>query len=286
LSQHSAELQSRSDAPTTVVIEPHSGWRVINFRELMEFRDLFWFLTYRAIRTRYAQSALGLAWAVIQPVATMVVMTVVFGNLVRVESDGAPYAIFSFAALVPWTYFQSALTEAVSTLVAEKNMVSKIYFPRLILPMSRVFARLLDFGVALIILFGLMIAFGRLPNWGALLLPLFILMMIATSAGAGLFFSALAVQYRDVNYAMGFVVRLLMYAAPVIYPASKVPDKWRLLYGLNPMAGVIEGFRSGLLGTVPMPWDLIMPGAVMSAIIFCVGAAYFRRKEPVFADVA
>ncbi len=279
---------SRSDTSScsVTVIEPPRGWQLIDMKELIAYRDLFWFLMYRAIRTRYAQSALGIGWAIIQPLATMVVFTLIFGKMVKVSSDGAPYAAFSFAALVPWTYFQSALTEAVGTLIAEQYMISKIYFPRLILPISRILARLLDLAISLVLLGGVLAWYHQVPNWGVCLLPLFILMMLCASAGLGLWFGAMAVQYRDVNFATGFVVRLLMYAAPVVYPTSLVPDQFRIWYGLNPMVGVIEGFRSALLGTIPMPWDLIIPGMVTSVVLLIVGAMYFRHKERIFADVA
>jgi len=272
--------------PDAIVIEPRAGWRSIGIRELIEYRDLFWFLVYRGIRSRYAQSALGIGWAVIQPVATMLVFTVVFGKMVKVSSDGAPYALFSLVGLAPWTYFQSAISESTQTLIAEKNMISKIYFPRLILPISRVLARLVDFTVVMLIVAVMMLAFRRPPTLWALFLPVLVLILMATAAGAGMLFSAMAVQYRDVGYAMSFVVRLLMYAAPVVYPASLVPDRFRIVYGLNPMVGVIEGFRSALIGTNPMPWDLILPGAATSVLVLLIGAAYFRRKERVFADVA
>ena len=276
--------QVDADVPV-VIIEPPRGWQIIDFRELIAYRDLFWFLTYKAVRTRYAQSALGLGWAVIQPVATMVVFTIVFGKMVNVSSDGAPYAVFSFAALVPWTYFQTALTETVGTLTAHQGMISKIYFPRLILPLSIVLARLLDLAVSLIVLFGILAWYRQVPNWGVCLLPLFILMMVCSAAGLGLWLGAMSVQYRDINYAMSFVVRLLMYAAPVVYPTSLVPDRFRIWYALNPMVGAIEGFRSALLGTIPMPWDLLIPGMISSSIVLLAGAMYFRRKERVFSDV-
>ncbi len=272
-------------SPVTIIERPR-GWQVLDLRELGAYRDLFWFLTFRAIRTRYAQSALGIGWAVIQPVATMLVFTVVFGKMVNVSSDGAPYALFSFTALVPWTYFQNALSGAVSSLIEQQNMLSKIYFPRLILPVSVVLARLLDLGISLMLLVVLLAWYKMTPNWGLCLMPLFLLMMVFSATGLGLFLSAMAVQYRDINYAMSFLVRLLMYSAPVVYPASLVPAEFRIYYGLNPMVGVIEGFRSALLGTIPMPWDLILPGLASSVIMIVLGAMYFRRKERVFADVA
>jgi lipopolysaccharide transport system permease protein len=276
--------------PPITVIEPKSGWRVIDFKEIFEYRDLFWFLIYRAVRSRYAQSALGLGWAIIQPVATTGVFAIVFGGMLQVDSEGAPYAVFSFAAMVPWTYFQNALNESVTVLTAEQNMLSKIYFPRLVLPLSRVLARLIDFSVAFVLLMGVLLFYGMAPNWGVIVLPVLIFMMVATAAGVGMFLSAMSVQYRDINYGMSFLVRLFMYAAPVVYGVSAVTNRFgetaRLLYGLNPMVGVIEGFRSSLLGTVPMPWDLIAIGGAMSVALLLLGAFYFRRKERVFADVA
>lgn len=278
-------MSHKSNQPATV-IEPPRGWQIIDLRELIAYRDLFWFLTYKAIRTRYAQSTLGIGWAVIQPVATMIVFTIVFGKMVNVDSDGAPYAAFSIVALIPWTYFQSAVTEAVQALINEQAMLSKIYFPRLILPISRVLARLLDLAVSLIVLVGILAWYRQVPNWGVCLLPLFIIIMMFSATGLGLWLSAMAVQYRDIDYAMSFMVRLLMYAAPVVYPASLVPDNLRIYYGLNPMVGVIEGFRSALLGTIAMPWDLIIPGMITSVIMLILGALYFQRKELLFADVA
>jgi len=276
----------RGASERVVVVEASSGWRVIDFREIYEYRDLFIFLVYRAIRTRYAQSALGVSWAVIQPFFTMVVFTIIFGNLVKVESDGIPYAVFSFIALVPWTYFQDSLSQSVSSLINEQNMVSKIYFPRVVLPLSHVLARLVDFFIAGVMLAGMLAWYGMVPNWGILLLPMFIVMIMLTAAGLGMLLGAMAVQYRDINYGMSFATRLLMYAAPVIYPASLVPDHWRIVYGLNPMVGVIEGFRAALVGANPMPWDLILPGLVVSIGLFCLGGIYFRQKERIFADVA
>jgi len=274
-----------SSCPLTVIEPPH-GWRVINLRELIAYRDLFWFLTYKAIRTRYAQSALGIGWAIIQPVMTMVVFTLIFGKMVKVSTDGAPYAIFSFVALVPWTYFQEALSESVQTLISEQNMIRKIYFPRLILPISLVLARLLDLGISMLILVVLLAVYRQIPKIGVLMIPPLCLTTMFTATGAGLFLGAMAVQYRDISYGMGFFVRLLMYAAPVVYPASLVPAQFRLWYGLNPLVGVIEGFRSALLGTIPMPWDLIVPGMVTSIVLLITGTMYFRRKERLFADVA
>lgn len=271
---------------TEVVIEHRSGWRMIDFKELHDYRDLLRFLTWRGIKVRYAQSAIGVGWAIIQPVFSMIVFTVVFGNLAEIDSEGIPYAVFSFAALVPWTYFANALTEGTDSLVSNANMISKVYFPRVILPLSAVLAKLVDFSIAMVLLFALMAWFHVVPNLGVLVLPGLVLLMMLTAAGMGMWFTALAIQYRDVKHAMGFMVQLLMYAAPVVYPTSLIPRQFQLLYALNPMVGVIEGFRSALLGTRPMPWDFLAVGALSAILIALSGAVYFRSKERIFADVA
>ena len=268
------------------VIRPQKGWRLIDLKELREYKDLFYFLVWRDIKIRYAQSVLGVGWAVIQPVFTMIVFTIVFGKLAKIGSDGVPYAIFSFTALVPWTYFSTALTGASGSLVAGAGMLTKVYFPRIIIPMAPVLGKLVDFGIALLLLFGMMIWFKTMPTIWVLTLPLLILLMMLSATGLGMWLTALSIQYRDIKYGMSFAVRLLMYAAPVVYPASLIPDKYRFFYGLNPMAGVIEGFRSALLGTRPMPWDLIAVGSITALVIAITGAFYFRRMERIFADVA
>lgn len=259
---------------------------MIDWRELWRYKDLLWFLVWRDVKARYAQSILGIGWAVIQPVFNMIVFTVIFGNLAQISSEGVPYAIFSYAALVPWTYFSSALTEAGDSLVSARNMITKVYFPRMIVPLAPILAKLLDFSIAMLLLFGLMVYFGIAPTAGALLLPGLVGLMMLTASGAGMWLTAMAIQYRDVKYALSFGVRLFMYASPVVYAASEVPDRFRLLYGLNPMAGVIEAFRAALLGTRAMPWDLLSVGTISAVVIFVTGALYFRRMERVFADVA
>ena len=268
------------------VLRPQKGWRLIDLKELREYKDLFYFLVWRDIKVRYAQSVLGVGWAVIQPVFTMIVFTIVFGKLAKISSDGVPYAIFSFTALVPWTYFSTALTGASGSLIAGSEMLTKVYFPRIIIPLTPVLGKLVDFGIALLLLFGMMIWFKTMPTIWVLTLPLLILLMMLTATGLGMWLTALSIQYRDIKYGMSFAVRLLMYAAPVVYPASLIPDKYRFFYGLNPMAGVIEGFRSALLGTRPMPWDLIAVGSITAIVIAISGAFYFRRMERIFADVA
>ena len=269
-----------------VVIEPKNGIRALDLLELYEYRDLLFFLVWRNIKVRYAQSLLGVGWAVIQPLFSMVVFTVIFGNLAKMSSDGAPYAVFSFVGLVPWTYFSSALADGAGSLVGNTNMIRKVYFPRLVLPLSAVFAKLMDFGISMVLLVGIMAWYGIAPTKYVVVLPLLILLMILSAAGIGMWLTALSIQYRDVHFSLNFVLQLLMYAAPVVYPSSLIPEKYAMLYAINPMVGVIEGFRSALLGTVPMPWDAIMLGFGVSLALAFSGALYFRGKEKIFADVA
>jgi lipopolysaccharide transport system permease protein len=279
------EVAPKAPVPT-IVIEASSKWRLVDWNELVQYRDLFRFLVWREIKVRYAQSAIGIGWAIIQPVFSMLVFAIVFGKLAGVKSDGVPYALFSFAALVPWTYFSNAVIDGTTSLVSNASMISKVYFPRVLLPLASVAAKLVDFAIAMLLLFVLMALFRHAPTWSALLLPLFILLMIVTAAGLGLWLTALAIQYRDVKHAIGFVVQLLMYSAPVVYPASLIPKPYDLAYALNPMVGVIEGFRAALLGTQSMPWTWISISACSAACIAISGLAYFRRREKVFADVA
>lgn len=274
------------DALPVVIIEPHSGWRGIDWKELREYRDLLWFMTWRNIKVRYAQSAIGVGWAILQPVASMLVFTVIFGRLVGVQTDGAPYAVFAFVALVPWTYFSNCLTEGTDSMVSNAHIISKIYFPRLILPLSILGARVLDFCIAFGILVLLLIGYGIKPNSGILMLPILVVIMAMSAAGLSLALTAMAIQYRDIKYGMNFAVQLLMYAAPVVYPASMIPGWWRYVYALNPMVGVIEGFRAALLSTQPMPFGSIIIGAIVAVVLFVGGMLYFRRKEHIFADVA
>lgn len=270
----------------TIIIEASNGWRGVDWKELRDYKDLLWFMIWRNVKVRYAQSAIGIGWAIIQPVVSMLVFTVVFGRLVGVESDGAPYSVFAFVALVPWTYFSNCLTEGTASMVSNADMISKIYFPRLIMPIAILGARMLDFFIAFIILLLLLAWYGVVPNSGVLVLPLLVAIMAMSAAGLALALTALAIQYRDINHGMGFAVQLLMYAAPVVYPASMVKGGWQYLYALNPMVGVIEGFRAALLSTRSMPWGLIIIGGIVAVLIFAGGLLYFRRKEHIFADVA
>lgn len=266
----------------TTIIEPKSGWQLIDWKELREYRDMFFFLVWRDIKGRYAQSVLGIGWAIIQPVVSMIVFTVVFGNLAKVESDGAPYAIFSFVALVPWTFFAGSLTASSQGM---DTMISKIYFPRLILPVSKILSKGVDFLISLVVLFGLLVWFQIVPTLWIVFLPYLIIVLMLTALGFGMWLSALAVQYRDIKHGLSFGVSMLMYTAPVVYPASLIPEQYRLFYAINPLVGVIEGFRSAILATNPMPWDFILIGSVSALIISLSGALYFKRREKFFADV-
>lgn len=275
-----------AEDPLTRVIERRRGWRVIDLRELAAYRDLLFFLVVRDVKVLYKQTVLGFGWAILRPFFSMVVFTVVFGRLAKVPSDGLPYPLFAFAALVPWTYFQTAVTSSTGSLVANAQMISKVYFPRIVIPLAPVLAGLVDFAIALLFL-GLMMGFyGVAPPASVLALPLLVLIMVSTAAGVGLWLSVLAVQYRDVKFAIQFVVQILMYAAPVVWPASLIPHNLRIFYGLYPMAGVIEGMRAALLGHSPIPWDLVGVGAAVAAVLVVSGVVYFRFAERVLADVA
>jgi len=268
------------------VIESQKGFKFIDWKELSDYRDLFWFFVWRNIRTRYAQSTLGVGWAVLQPLFSMLVFTVIFGRLAKVDSNGLPYAIFSYTALVPWTFFANSVTEGTASLVTNAKMLSKVYFPRVILPLASVAAKAVDFFIAILFLAVLMMWFKILPTANIVVVPLLVIIMLLASSGLALWFTALAVQFRDVNYAMNFIIQLLMYAAPVVYPTTLIPVSLQSWYALNPMVGVIEGFRSALLGTIPMPWNWIFSGFVSSVFLFISGLVYFRSREWVFADVA
>jgi lipopolysaccharide transport system permease protein len=268
------------------IIEPRKGWQIIDFKELREYRDLFFFLVWRDIKVLYKQTVLGFTWAIVRPVFSMIVFSVVFGRLARVPSDDAPYPIFAYTALIPWTYFSAAMTNSTQSLVNNAGMLTKVYFPRLIIPMVPVLAGLVDYVISFSILGLMMLWYGIVPTWNIFFLPLLTLLMMLTASGIGMWLSAMAIQYRDIRHATGFLVQLLMYAAPVVWPASLIPDSYRLIYGIYPMAGVVEGFRSALIGTNQMPWDLISVGTLSATVLSISGAFYFRRMERIFADVA
>ena len=267
------------------VIDAKTRWGLVDLRDLWYYRDLLYFLIWRDIKVRYAQSVLGVGWAVIQPVFLMIVFTLVFGRLARLDSDGAPYAIFSYVALVPWTYFSNALTDSTTSLVQNSALITKVYFPRIILPLSSILSKLIDFTIALGLVIGLLVWYKTVPNVGVAVIPLLVLLMILTAAGLGIWMASLAIQYRDIKYALTFIIQMLMFASPVVYPLNMVPERYQILYSLNPMVGVIEGFRSAFLATNPMPWNLIGIGFCVAIALLVAGTFYFRRNEESFADV-
>ncbi|MFC0263483.1 ABC transporter permease [Fontibacter flavus] len=267
------------------IIEPSKGWKVVDFDELWRYKDLLYFLTVRGIKARYAQSILGVGWAIIQPLFTTLVFTVVFGGLAKVDSDGMPYILFSYLALWPWNYFSGTLSESANSLVANAGLITKVYFPRLILPLAAIFSKLLDFIISFVVLLILLSYFKVVPGLGIIFLPLLLIQLLMTSLGIGMILSAMAVQYRDVKYALTFIIQLLLYGAPVVYSTTAVPAQYQFLYSLNPMVGVIEGIRAMFLNR-PMPWDWIWPGSIVAIIFFVFGLFYFRKMEKVFADVA
>jgi lipopolysaccharide transport system permease protein len=277
----------RRPEPDELVIEPTPGWRPVDLAELARHGDMLWFMIRRDIRGRYAQSALGVGWAVIQPLATALIFTVVFGRVAGIKFGNSAYPLAVFCGLVPWTYFANALNSAATSLTLNARMLSKIYFPRLVLPLTAVLGKLLDLAIALVVLAGFLAWYRVMPGpWALVLAPALLALLVLAVLGLGLWLSALAVQYRDVAYGLTFAIQLLMYLSPVVYPAEKVPAAYRLLYGLNPMAGIIEGFRAALIGSGPIPWDLIVPGAAVTLALVVSGLFYFRRAERLFADVA
>jgi lipopolysaccharide transport system permease protein len=275
----------------TVLIEPTRGWTSLRLGDVWEYRELLYFLVWRDVKVRYKQTALGAAWAILQPLMTMVVFTIFFGNLAGVGSDGLPYPIFSYAALVPWTFFAQGLSQSSDSLVASANLVRKVYFPRLVIPAASVLAGVVDFAIAFVVLFALMAYYGIWPSAAVVFLPLLLLLAFATALGVGMWLSALNVQYRDVKYVLPFFIQLWLFVTPVIYPASRVTTKlvqlglpaW--IYGLNPMVGVVEGFRWSLLGVGTQPGPVILASAAVTAVLLISGAFYFRRMERTFADV-
>ena len=268
----------------TFSIDPPSGWTSIGLRELWAYRELLYFLTWRDIKVRYKQTALGAAWAIIQPLFMMLVFSLFFGRLAQMPSDNIPYPIFTFCALLPWQLFAHALTESSNSLVANERLITKVYFPRLVVPMAAVLGGLVDFGVAFVLLLGMMAYYGIIPTSAAVALPAFILLAVMTALAVGLWLSALNVKYRDVRYTINFLIQFWMFATPIVYPSSLVPERWRALYGLNPMAGVVEGFRWALLGTKP-PGAMLWVSIGVVILLLVGGLYYFRRMEQEFADV-
>jgi len=278
-------FSSRQDESVPVfIIRPSKGLVALNMRELWQYPELLYILIWRDIRVRYKQTDIGAAWAVIQPFFTMVVFSLIFGQLAKIPSEGLPYPVFTYSALLPWQFFAKALTEASTSLVVNERVITKVYFPRLLVPTAVVLAGLLDFGIAFLILLGMMVFYGLTPSWLIVAIPLFLLLATITALGVSFWLSALDVEYRDVRYILPFLTQLWFFVTPVVYPSTIVPQAWRALYGLNPMVGVIEGFRWALLGSAPPDPRMLVVSSLVASLLFMSGLIYFRRMERTLAD--
>lgn len=277
---------SRVELPVTY-LRPARGWAALNLRDLWLYRELIYFMTWRDLKVRYKQTLLGASWAVLRPFLSMVVFSIFFGGLAKVSSDGLPYPVFSFTGLLPWELFVTALSVASRSLVQNSHMITKVYFPRIILPLSSILAGLVDFAIAFVVLLGLMLYFRTPVSPNIWALPLFLLLALVSSLGVGLWLAALNVQYRDVGYVTPFLTQFWMFITPIVYPASMIPEKWRLVYALNPMTGVVEGFRWSLLGSAQqiVTGPTILISAAVALVMLVSGVVYFRRMERVFADM-
>jgi len=266
-------------------IRPSRGWVSLKLGEVWEYRELLFFLVWRDIKVRYKQTVLGAAWAIIQPFMTMVVFSLFFGKLGKIPSEGVPYPIFAFAALVPWTFFATGLGQGANSLVGSQNLIKKVYFPRLVIPIASVLSGVVDFALAFLVLLGMMVFYGIYPTVNVLWLPLLLLLALVTALGVSLWLSALNVQFRDIRYTVPFLTQFWLFATPIAYPSSLLPEPWRTVYGLNPMAGVVEGFRWALMGTDTQPGPMILVSTVAAVTLLVSGAFYFRRMEKTFADL-
>jgi lipopolysaccharide transport system permease protein len=272
-------------APPVFVLEPGGARTSVRLRELWEYRELVYFMAWRDVKVRYKQTVLGAAWAVLQPLLTMVVFSVVFGRLAGIPSDGVPYPVFAFAALVPWQLFAYALSQTSSSVVANQALVTRVYFPRLVIPLASILAGLVDYAIALGVLFLLAAWYGVWPGPALLVLPLLTLLVVVTALAVGSWLAVLNARYRDVSYVVPFLVQLWLFATPVAYPASLVPEGWRLLFGLNPMAGVVEAYRWAILGAGAGPGPLLLVSTAVTVVLLALGLAYFSRSEATMADV-
>ena len=268
-----------------IILRPSRGWGSLNLSDLWKYRELIYFLTWRDIKVRYKQTLLGALWAILQPVLSMVVFTIFFGGLLNVSSEGQPYAVFAYTALLPWGVFSKALTDAGRSLVINRNMITKVYFPRLVVPISSVLGGVVDFLIAFVVLLGLMVYFQVTPTAAIWTLPFFLILALITALGVGLWLSALNVIYRDIGYVLPFLTQFWFYITPVVYSSTEVPENWRLVYALNPMVGVVEGFRWALLGKEAAPDLMVMVSAVIAVVVLISGMFYFRRMERSFADL-
>lgn len=273
-----------SENELVTVIEAESGWRLPDFKELKSYQDLFYFLVWRDIKVLYAQTVLGFSWAILNPLVQIIIFSIIFGKVAKIPTDGIPYVLFSTVAIIPWTYMSESMSTSSQSLVAGQNLLGKVYFPRIIFPLTSVLAKLVDFSISMMLVVAVMIYYQVSPTWNLLYLPLLVLLMMIVPSGVGLWLSALAIRYRDVKFAMPFIIRMLIYSAPILYSASAIPDQYRFLYSLNPIVAVVEGFRACLLG-LPMPWEFILPGSLVAVLVLVFGAVYFRRMERVFVDV-
>jgi lipopolysaccharide transport system permease protein len=278
-------LNNRQTTRYHLRIQPSQGWVSLQLRDLWAYRELLYFFVWRDVKVRYKQTALGAAWAIIQPLFTMIIFSLFFGRLARIPSDGIPYPLFAYTALVPWTFFAQGLTQSADSLVGQSNLIKKIYFPRLAIPLSTVSAGLMDFSISFTVLLGMMVRYGVRPTSHIIWLPFLLLLAFAASLGAGLWLSALNVRFRDVKYALPFIVQFWMFATPIAYPSSLLTGPWRTVFALNPMVGVTEGFRWALLGAKTAPGPMLLASAVAALAVLVGGAFYFRRMEKSFADV-
>ena len=277
-------MKSSSDDMTVTIIEPPKGWQYIDFQELKNYRDLSFFLVWRDIKVMYAQTILGFAWAIIQPLIQIIIFSIIFGKVAKIPTEGIPYVLFSTVAIIPWTYMSTAMMQSSQSLVSNQNMLGKIYFPRLIFPLSPILSKLVNFFISIILLVSVMVYYEVAPTWNLVFFPLFMLMMMAIPAGLGMWLSALAIRYRDIKFAMTYVIQMLMYTAPIVYSASTIPEQYRFIYSLNPIVGVIEGFRACLLGG-DIPWLYIFPGMFTATALVVSGMLSFKRMERIFVDV-
>jgi len=277
-------MSANSKNDLVTIIEPSRGWAFPDFKELKAYRDLFYFLIWRDIKVLYAQTVLGFSWAIVNPLVQIIIFSVIFGKVAKLPTDGVPYVLFATVAIIPWTYMADSMSSASQSLVSGQNLLGKVYFPRVIFPLTPVLAKLIDFSISLMLVVAVLFYYRVSPTWNLVYLPFLVLLMMVVPTGVGLWLSALAIRYRDVKFAMPYVIRMLIYSAPVLYTASAIPEQFRFLYSLNPIVSVIEGYRACLLGT-PMPWAYILPGAVIAIFILIFGAIYFKRMERVFVDV-
>ena len=276
--------KSNSGQSSVTVLKPAGGWEIIDFKELLEYKDLFLFMVWRDLKVLYAQTILGFGWALLQPLIQIIIFTVIFGKIAKIPTEGVPYFLFTTLAIIPWTYMSSAMTSSSQSLISGQSMLGKIYFPRLIFPITPILTKLVDFTLSLVIILATLLFYQITPTWNMLLLPFFIIYMMCVPAGIGLWLSSLAIRYRDVNFAMSFIIRMLMYTAPIVYSVSTIPEAYRFIYSLNPIVGVIEGFRACLLGTA-IPWEFILPSFIVALLLLVSGALYFRKMESIIVDV-